>query len=86
MYIPVAPVIGTAPLRFTPPLKYDHVSVIALRPTGVMTYALGDKSCALRGNPSKVRKQPSNSWRADLTISCDCTLLFDALVWGNCLL
>jgi len=45
--------------------------------------AFDDKSCALRGNPSKLRKQPGNSWRADPTIGCDCTVLFDALVSGN---
>jgi hypothetical protein len=35
--VPVAPVTGMVPFKFTPPLKYDHVTVIALKPTGVMT-------------------------------------------------
>jgi len=30
-------VTGTAPLKFSPPLKYDHVSVTALELTGKMT-------------------------------------------------
>ena len=34
--VPVAPVTGMAPFKLTPPLKYDHVSVTALKPTGVM--------------------------------------------------
>src|SRR6516165_1708318 len=58
--VPVAPVTGMVPFRFTPPLKYDHVSVIALKPTGVMTYARGDRSCAQRGETCKTTRPVSN--------------------------
>ena len=67
LYIPVAPVMGTAPLKFTPPLKYDHVNVIALNPTGVMTYARGDRSCAQTGKAANATRPASKNWRINLT-------------------
>jgi len=46
LYAPVAPVIRADPLKFTPSLKYDHVSMTAFKCTGVITYTRGDRSCA----------------------------------------
>jgi hypothetical protein len=48
-------------------LKYDHVRLTALNPTGVMTYARGDRSCPHRGKAIKAKRVASKSWRISLT-------------------
>jgi hypothetical protein len=36
LYVPVAPVMGTTPLKFNPPSKKEYVTLIALKCTGVI--------------------------------------------------
>jgi len=48
--VPVALVMGTAPLKFTPPSKNDQVKVTALEFTGLITYARGARSWAHKGH------------------------------------
>lgn len=54
----VAPVIGTAPSNWSAPLKWEYVRMIALLPTGVITYARGAKSWDIelpRGTNAQIR-------------------------------